>query len=289
MDPVRWDDRPRLRRPVLVAAFEGWNDAGEAASLAARYLAAQWAARRFATVDPEEFYDFTATRPRVRFGDGPRREVVWPDGELSAASLAGSAHDVVFLHAAEPQLRWRTYATAVVDVARSLGVELALTLGGLGAEVPHTRPVRITGTAADAGLERRLGLERSRYQGPTGIVGVLHDALAGGGIASASLWAAVPHYVSGTPSPKAALALVERTAALLGTQVETLDLEVAAAAYERQVSEVVAEDEDVAGYVARLEESGGDGEGDEPDELPWPPPPDLAGEVERFLRDQAPE
>lgn len=289
MEPVRWDDRPKLRRPVLLAAFEGWNDAGESASLAARYLAAQWAARQFATIDPEEFYDFTTTRPRVSLREGSRRELSWPDGELSAASPVGSAHDVVFLHATEPQLRWRTYTEAIVDVARSLGVELALTLGGLGAEVAHTRPVRVSGTAADPDLERRLGLERSRYQGPTGIVGVLHDALAKAHIASASLWASVPHYVSGTPSPKAALALVERTAGLLGARIETLDLEVAAAAYERQVSEVVAEDEDVAGYVTRLEELGGDEEGDEPDELPWPPPADLAGEVERFLRDQSPE
>jgi len=291
VDPVRWDDRPRLRRPVLVAAFEGWNDAGECASLAARYLAAQWAARQFATIDPEEFYDFTVTRPRVALRDGTRREVSWPDGELSAASPVGTAHDVVFLHAAEPQLRWRTYTGALVEVARSLGVEIAITLGGLGAEVAHTMPVRVTGTAADPELERRLGLERSRYQGPTGIVGVLHDALAGAEIPSASLWAGVPHYVSGTPSPKAALALVERTASLLGARIETLDLEVAAAAYERQVSEVVSEDDDVAGYVARLEELGdGDGGDDEePDELPWPPPPDLAGEVERFLRDQSPE
>ena len=286
---MRWDDRPRLRRPVLVAAFEGWNDAGESASLAARYLAAQWAARQFATIDPEEFYDFTATRPRIGLREGSRRELSWPDGELSAASPTGSAHDVVFLHAAEPQLRWRTYTGAIVDVARSLGVELAITLGGLGAEVAHTRAVRVTGTAADPDLERKLGLERSRYQGPTGIVGVLHDALATAEIPSASLWASVPHYVSGTPSPKAALALVERTAGLLGARVETLDLEVAAAAYERQVSEVVAEDEDVAGYVARLEELGDDEDADEPEELPWPPPPDLAGEVERFLRDQSPE
>ena len=224
MDPVRWDDRPHLRRPVLVAAFEGWNDAGEGASLAARYLAAQWAARQFATIDPEEFYDFTATRPRIGFREGSRREVTWPDGELSAASPVGSSHDVVFLHAAEPQLRWRTYTRAIVEVARSLGVELALTLGALGAEVPHSRPVRVTGTAVDADLERRLGLQRSRYQGPTGIVGVLHDALAGAEIPSASLWASVPHYVSGTPSPKAALALVERTGRLLEVRVVAADL-----------------------------------------------------------------
>ena len=284
---MRWDDRPRLRHPVLIAAFEGWNDAGESASMAARYLAAGWAARRFATIDPEEFYDFTVTRPQVRFGAGGAREVTWPDGELSAASFPGDGRDVVFLHAAEPQLRWRTYAGCVVETARSLGVQLAVTLGGLGAEVSHTQPIHLTGTAADPELGARLGLRRSRYQGPTGIVGVLHDAFARAGIPSASLWANVPHYVSGTPSPKAALALVERAAQLVGAPIETLELEIAAAAYERQVSDVVAEDEEVAGYVARLETMAeGEGDDDEPEELPWPPPADLAGEVERFLRDQ---
>ena len=287
VDSVHWDERPRLRRPVLVAAFEGWNDAGEGASMASRFLATTWGARRFARIDPEEFYDFTATRPHVRFSGGDGREITWPEGELSAASPAGVVHDVVFLLAAEPQLRWRTYVGVVVDVARSLGVELALTLGGLGADVAHTRPVKVSGTAADPELERRLGLQRSRYEGPTGIVGVLHDALRRAGIPSASLWASIPHYVSATPSPKAALALVQRTSGLLGATVETLELEIAASAYERQVSAVVAEDDDAAGYVARLEDLGDDDE--EPDELPWPPPADLAGEVEQFLREQSPE
>lgn len=270
---------------MLIAAFEGWNDAGDGASMAARYLADGWSARRFASIDPEEFYDFTVTRPRIRLVEGAARRLEWPEGELSAASPTGSAHDVVFLHAAEPQLRWRAYAASVVGVARALDVELALTLGGLGAEVSHTRPVRVTGTAADPALEARLGLQRSGYQGPTGIVGVLHDALSTADIPTASLWASVPHYVSGTPSPKAALALVRRAAGLLGAPVETTDLEIAASAYEREVSEVVAEDEDVAGYVARLEELG-----PEDGELPWPPPTaELADEVERFLRGQAPD
>lgn len=282
---MRWEDRPRLRRPVLLAAFEGWNDAGDAASMANRWLAAQWAARGFATIDPEEFYDFTVTRPRVRLVEGSNRRLDWPEGELQAASPPGSAHDVVFLHAAEPQLRWRTYAGAVVDLARGLGVELAVTLGGLGAEVSHTRPVRVTGSAANPSLVKRLGLRRSRYEGPTGIVGVLHDAFATAGVPSASLWANVPHYVSGAPSPKAALALVERAANLLGARVQVEELEVAAAAYERQVSEVVAEDEEVAASVRRLEEL----EIDDDEELDWPPTGGLAEEVEQFLRDQSSE
>ena len=282
---MRWDERPNLRRPVLIAAFEGWNDAGDGASMAARWLASMWESRAFGTIDPEEFYDFTSTRPTIHLTEGLTRRIEWPEGELRAASPAGSAHDVVFLHATEPQLRWRTYAATVVGVAAALGVELAITLGGLGAEVAHTRPVRVSGTAANPALAQRLGLQRSRYEGPTGIVGVLHDALGRAGIPSASLWANVPHYVSGTPSPKAALALVERAANLLGAAVPIDDLEVAASAYERQVSEVVAQDEDISAYVGRLEElQAGDGE-----ELDWPPGDGLAAEVERFLREQSPE
>ena len=283
---MHWQDHPKLRRPVLIAAFEGWNDAGDAASMAARWLAAQWAARKFATIDPEEFYDFTASRPRVKLTDTRLREIEWPDGELEACSPLGSPHDVVFLHAAEPQLKWKTYTAAVIQVAKELHVELALTLGGLGAEVAHTRPVKVTGTAVDPELASRLQLQRSRYQGPTGIVGVLHDALAKAQIPSASLWANVPHYVSAAPSPKAALALVERTARFLGATVQVQELEIAAAAYERQVSEVVAQDDDVADSVRRLEEID-DAGGDDP--LDWPPSDGLADEVERFLRDQSPE
>ena len=253
--------------------------------MAARWLAAAWEARTFGTIDPEEFYDFTVTRPHVRLVDGLTRRVDWPDGELQAASPAGSVHDVVFLHAAEPQLRWRTYAATVVEIATTLGVELAITLGGLGAEVSHTRPVRVTGTAADPQLVQRLGLRRSRYEGPTGIVGVLHDAFGRAGIPSASLWANVPHYVSATPSPKAALALVERAGALLGVTVAASDLEIAAAAYERQVTEVVEDDDDIAAYVSRLDELGAADD----EELEWPPGDGLTDEVERFLREQSPE
>ena len=269
---------------MLIAAFEGWNDAGDGATMAARWLAATWEARAFGTIDPEEFYDFTTTRPRVRLIDGMTRRLEWPDGELQACSPRGSVHDVVFLHAAEPQLKWRTYAAAVVGVAQSLGVELAISLGGLGAEVPHTRPVRVTGTAANPGLVERLGLQRSGYEGPTGIVGVLHDALGRAGFPSASLWANVPPYISGTPSPKAALALVQRTAKLLGVTLDVTDLEIAAAAYERQVSEVVADDEDISAYVRRLEL-----EAEDEPVLDWPPGDGLADEVERFLREQSPE
>ena len=258
MDHVRWAERPQLRRPALVAAFEGWNDAADAASTAARYLRDRWSARPFADIDPEEFYDFSTTRPQVRLSDGITRQIVWPATELSSAPLPGTPHDVVVMLGSEPQLKWRTYAGEVVELAKDLGVEMIVILGALLADVAHTRPVKVTGTAADAELVRRLGLARSTYEGPTGIVGVLHDAFSRAGLPSASLWAAVPHYVASTPSPKAALALVERAAALLSATVVSADLQVAAADYERQVSEVVASDDDVAAYVRRLEQSSDD-------------------------------
>ena len=285
MDHVRWDDRPRLRHPVLIAAFEGWNDAADAATTAARYLRQQWGARPFASIDPEDFYDFSSTRPQVRLTEGLTREILWPTNELSAAAMPGGARDAVILVGVEPQLKWRTFASEIVGIARELDVGLVLTLGALLADVPHTRPVRVTGTAANPELVARLGLERSRYEGPTGIVGVLHDACNKASVASASLWAAVPHYVAATPSPKATLALVERAADLLSTSLVATDLEIASAAYERQVSEVVASDEDVSAYVERLEESA-----DEDEELlegtDLPSGETLVAELEKFLREQ---
>jgi proteasome assembly chaperone (PAC2) family protein len=272
---VRWDERPRLTKPVLIAAFEGWNDAAEAATTAARYLRDRWGARPFASLDPEEFYDFSSTRPEVRL-EGLSRKIIWPANELSSTtSLAGPRRDVVVLIGSEPQLKWRTFCAELVKVAVELDVELMVTLGALLADVAHTRPVKITGSAV-----RKLGLRRSQYEGPTGIVGVLHDALAKADVPSASLWAAVPHYVAATPSPKAALALVERTARLINVPVVTADLAQLAVDYERQVSEVVAADEDVSAYVARLEENA-DNEG-----LELTSGEDLAAELQRFLREQ---
>jgi proteasome assembly chaperone (PAC2) family protein len=280
VETVRWDERPDLHRPVLVAAFEGWNDAGDAATMAARWLRDHFRARRFASLDPEEFYDFSSTRPQVRLVGGVTRRIEWPANELWAAGVPDSDRDVAVLLGVEPQLRWRTFCQQVVSVAAELGVELVVTLGALLAEVAHTRPVQVTGTAADPELVRRLGLARSTYEGPTGIVGVLHDTLGRAGTPSASLWAAVPHYVAGTPSPKAALALVQRTSRLLGLELPTAELQGAAATYERSVTEVVAGDDDVSAYVARLEESA-DSEG-----LEMTSGEDLAAELQRFLREQ---
>ncbi|MEA2901020.1 MAG: hypothetical protein QOH36_907 [Actinomycetota bacterium] len=284
MDHVLWESRPTLRRPVLLAAFEGWNDAGDAASSAVRYLRDRWQAKQFATIDPEDFFDFSSTRPQVRLNDDLAREIAWPTNELSAASLPGTSRDVIVLLGTEPQLKWRTFTEELVAVATGLGVELVVTMGALLADVAHTRPVRVTGTAADNELVQRLGLTRSTYEGPTGIVGVLHEAFSRAGIPSASLWAAVPHYVAATPSPKASLALVERAARLLSTSLFTADLQVMAADYERQVSEVVDSDDDVAAYVRRLEDHADDPE--ESGSLELMSGDALADELERFLREQ---
>ncbi|MBA2626239.1 MAG: PAC2 family protein [Acidimicrobiia bacterium] len=279
MDHVRWTSRPSLRRPVLVAAFEGWNDAGDAASTAARWMRDRWAPNAFAEIDAEEFFDFTSTRPTVRLVDGITREIAWPHTELTAGSVAGV--DAVVLLGSEPQLRWRTYCDQVIDVARTVEARMVLTLGALLAEVPHSRPTSVIGTALDPQLVERLGLQRSNYEGPTGIVGVLQTALAKAGLPSASLWAAVPAYVPGAPSPKAALALVERTAELLEVPALTTDLEIASASYERQVSEVVAGDEEMREYVERIEER----YDTEDDDVPVD---SFVEEVERFLRDHRP-
>jgi predicted ATP-grasp superfamily ATP-dependent carboligase len=284
MEIVRWEHRPQLRRPVLIAAFEGWNDAGDAATLAVRYLAETWGAQRFASLDPEEFYDFTTTRPHVELVDGISRTIDWPANELWAAAAPGTGQDVILLRGVEPQLKWRTFCACVLEIAHAFGVKLAVTVGALLADVPHTRPVRVTGTAQDAELATHLGLQRSQYEGPTGIVGVLHDAFTRAGIPSASLWATVPHYVHQVPSPKAALALVERAAALLGTRVNPVELRVAADTYEREVNARVADDEDAAAYVAQLEEASDRQQQEEATEVPSPSADSLAAEVERFLR-----
>jgi predicted ATP-grasp superfamily ATP-dependent carboligase len=301
MELVRWERRPRLRRPVLVAAFEGWNDAGDAATTALRYLATSWGAERIATFDSEELFDFTQTRPEVRLVDGETRHIDWPSLELSAATVSDGLHDVVFLIGPEPQLRWRTFCAAVLDAAKSVGVEMAISLGALLTDIPHTKPVRVTGTAASPEMVGRLGLRRSTYEGPTGITGVLQDAFTRAGIPGASLWATVPHYVSQVPSPKAALALVERTAEMLEAPISVTDLQIGAAAYERQVTERVEADEEAIAYVRQLEEAaddedefGDDFYDDHDDEddteglhnLEIPSTDALAAEVERFLRDQ---
>jgi proteasome assembly chaperone (PAC2) family protein len=300
-DELRWDHVPQLRSPILLAAFEGWNDAGDGASMALGHIASMWDATEFAAIDSEEFFDFSSTRPTVRLADGERL-IEWPENSFSAVSVPDHSHDFVLLKGNEPQLRWRTFCAHVLEVAKRLDVKMVVTLGALLADVPHTRPVRITATGVSPEMIERYDLQRSRYEGPTGIVGVLHDAFAKAGIASCSLWAAVPHYLPGTPSPKAALALIERASDLLNLRIPTLALEIAAAQYERQVNEVIEADEDMIAYVQRLEEghdSGDDLDDDDEDDLDpigeepslkgadgrLPSGDELAAELEEFLRD----
>ncbi len=285
-DKVTEHSQIPLRDPVLVVAFRGWNDAGDAASFAAQHLGRVWSAERVASIDPEEFYDFQAVRPQVELVDGITRRITWPSNELWAARLQGSAHDALLFVGTEPNVRWRTFSGLIVDLAKKHGVKLVLTLGALLADVPHSRPVPITGTAVDPELVARLDLQRSRYEGPTGIVGVLHDAFARSGIDSASLWAAVPHYLAVTPNPKAALALVEKASRLVGVTVEVDDLRRATGTYEERVSEMVASDEDVEAYVRLLEEKTDEQAVEELDPSKMPSGEELAAELERFLRDK---
>ncbi len=266
---------------MLVAAFRGWNDGGQGASLAAGYLAKTWDARRFAEIDPESFFDFQATRPHVRLEQGFTRRIDWPETVFFHARPQGLDRDAVLLLGVEPNLRWRTFSGLIVDFAHELGVELVVTLGALLADVPHTRDTPVTGSATDPDLIQKLGLQASRYEGPTGIVGVVHDACKRAGLPSASLWAAVPHYVSLAPSPKAAAALCERLGTLLGTEIDTAELDEAAEAYVSQVSEAIATDEETAAYVEDLERRV-----DELDESDLPSGETLAAELSRFLRER---
>lgn len=273
--------RPSLRHPVLIAAFRGWNDGAQGASLAASFLAQSWDARRFADVDPEDFYDFQAVRPTVRLEEGLTRRIDWPENALYHAAVPGIERDAVLLLGIEPNTRWRTFSEEIVSLSSDLGVELFVTLGALLADVPHTRPAPVTGSASDPKLVEDLGLASSRYEGPTGIVGVLHDVCRRTGVPSASLWAAVPHYVSLAASPKAALALCRRLGELLGASLELGDLERASEAYELQVSAAVAQDEETEAYVRELE-ARRDTLGEE---LDVPSGDSLAAELTRFLKE----
>ena len=273
---------PELRRPVLVAAFRGWNDGGQGASLAAGYLAKHWAGERFAEIDSETFYDFQATRPHVSLEDGMTRKLDWPENGFFHAEIPGTGRDAVILLGTEPNLRWKTFSQLVLGLANDLGVERVVTFGSLLADVPHTRPAPVTAAATDEALMEELGLEPSRYEGPTGIVGVLLDACRGAGISSLSLWAAVPHYVSLAPSPRAALSLVRRFGELMQIDVDIAELEQAADEYSVQVSEGVSADADTAAYVEELERRVDMLNAE--DDLPSGDT--LAAELTRFLRER---
>jgi proteasome assembly chaperone (PAC2) family protein len=285
---LRIYERPKLERPILVGAFRGWNDGGQAATLAAGYLVRLWDAQKFADIDPELFVDFQATRPLVSLDEGRTRKIEWPENAFYRGRIPGTDRDAVILVGVEPNYRWRTFTELIADLARDLGVELVVTLGALLADVPHTRPAPVTGAATDVQLVEELGLQLSRYEGPTGVVGVLLDACKRGGIPSVSLWAAVPHYVQLAPSPRAAKALCERLGGVLGTEIDVTELAAAEGEYVQHVSEAVAGDADMVAYVEELEhradsldwldDSGDLASGDE-----------LADEITRFLREREDE
>jgi predicted ATP-grasp superfamily ATP-dependent carboligase len=283
MHPLEWEYRPdSLRAPALVCAFKGWNDAADAASTAVTFVGSTLGARRFATIDPEEFYDFQSIRPQVKMVDGEARQIVWPAVELYEARVPRAPRDLILLVGHEPSMRWRTFTKVIVELAEAVGTQLVVTLGALLADVAHTRPVSVTGLASDSVLISRLGLSRSSYEGPTGILGVLHAACQQEGLPSASLWAAVPHYVAATPNPKASLALVRKLEGLVGVAVDASELETAAADYERQVNAAVQSDPDVQAFVERLEQVASN----EPSEDPGPLPSGetIARDLQRFLR-----
>ncbi|HXW58721.1 MAG TPA: PAC2 family protein [Solirubrobacteraceae bacterium] len=283
MQPLIWDRRPDgLRAPAMICAFQGWNDAGDAASSAVSFLGASLQARRFAHLEPEDFYDFQANRPTIRFDDDGKREISWPTVEVFEAAAQRAPRDLVLVQGVEPSMRWRAFSAHLIDLAEALGVQLVVSLGALLGDLPHSHPVAITGHASDPALGERAGLVASTYEGPTGIVGVLHSACAQAGLPAASLWACVPHYAAAATSPKAALALVRRVERLIGVSVDVSELESAAADYERQVELAVQSDPGIQEFVERLEQAA---ENDRAGAAENVPSGDvLAREFQRFLR-----
>ncbi len=279
---VRWLAEPTLTRPVVLAGFTGWNDAGDAASAAMRTMIESWQAQPLAEIDPELFTDFATVRPQIRLDEHHHRSIIWPTVGVWSVSVPGS--DVILVLGPEPALRWRRFCEQVVGIAERFGAGMAVTLGALLADVPHSRPVPLIGTASDDSLIERFELQRSQYEGPTGIVGVLHEALRHAGLATASLWAAVPGYASQVPSPKAAMALVDRACSMLGTPAPLAALASGAAEYDARVAALIGDDDDLVEYLSRLEqiadeeENGDDGVPVDPDML--------VEEVEQFLRDR---
>jgi proteasome assembly chaperone (PAC2) family protein len=296
IDHVHWLSKPTMRNPVMISAFTGWNDAADAASTAVRTLIEAWSATPLAEINPEDFTDFASTRPVVRLKDGVTRTIVWPTVTMWHASTPGS--DVILVLGPEPSLRWRLFTEQILSVASHFNASMMISLGALLADVPHNKPIQLIGTASDSNMIERFDLQRSQYEGPTGILGVLLDACNEASLPSASLWAAVPAYASQIPSPKAAAALISRTGEIIGTPAPVGLLQQAIETYERRVNQIVDEDEDLAAYVERLDSSGeGDYEDDEDEDdgqMSFDFDEDnaevsaasLADEVEQFLRDQ---
>jgi proteasome assembly chaperone (PAC2) family protein len=268
----------------MVCAFSGWNDAGDAASNAASFLCSALDASRFASIDSEEFYDFQANRPTVKIDETQARVISWPAVEMFEARAPRAPRDLVILQGAEPSMRWRSFSKLVVDLAEALDVQLVVTLGGLLADVPHSHPVAMTGFASDPALMDRLALKASTYEGPTGIVGVLHAACSQAVLPSASVWASVPHYVASASSPKATLALLRRLELLVGVSVDVSELESAAEEYEHQVSLAVQSDPDIQAFVERLEARAAESEDSDLGPGDLPSGDSIAREFQRFLR-----
>ncbi len=274
---LEFEDVPELHEPVLIAAFEGWNDAGEAATSVVRHLSEEWDAELVAAFEPEDYYDFQVNRPRVMIEDG-RRLLSWPTTRVLVATETGFDRDVVLVQGIEPSMRWRAFSEELIELARELGVSTVITVGALLADVPHTRPIPVTATAEDEGVIHRFDVEASRYEGPTGIVGVLSHTASEAGLSALSTWAAVPAYAAGSPSPKATLSLLRRIESLLAVTMPHGDLEEAARAWERGVNELAESEEEVAEYVQALEEA------QDTAELPEASGDAIAREFERYLR-----
>ncbi|MGI9557026.1 MAG: PAC2 family protein [Solirubrobacterales bacterium] len=284
MEPLVWEgEPPELRSPVLVAAFSGWNDGASAATTALEAIAVALDSEVVAEIDPEEFFDFQANRPTIHLAEGQARHIEWPANRLLSSEAPGAERDLLLLHGTEPSTKWRTFSNTILEAADRCGVEMVVTLGALIADVAHTRPVPITGLASDDELVEQLGLGDTSYEGPTGIVGVLHDACRRRGLASASLWAAIPHYAASVPNPRAALALLRRLEGLMGVAIEATELEEAATRFDDQVGKAVAANPEIAEMVEALEEEQA-ASFDMGDDVPSGDV--IAGELQRFLRQQ---
>jgi proteasome assembly chaperone (PAC2) family protein len=284
VDSLKWDgDVPQLRNPILICSFRGWNDAAAAASTALTAVVDSFDSELVAEVDAEDYFDFQATRPTIVLTEGQARRIDWPHNRLIAARAPSAERDLVLLDGTEPNLRWRTFSETIATAADALGVEMVITLGALIAEVSHTLPVPITGLASDEKLVEELDMQRSNYEGPTGIVGVVHDCCRKVGMTSASLWAAVPHYVAAVPNPKAALALLRRLEGLTGVAVDATELEEETASYEEQISRAVSANPEIEELVDRIES-------EQQDQLQGPediPSADtIARDFQQFLRQQ---
>ena len=276
-------DLPELHDAVIIAAFEGWNDAADAASDALDHLDAIWSARPIIEIDDESYYDYQVNRPVIRQVDGVTRELVWPSMQISHCRPPGSDRDIVLMHGVEPNMRWRSFCAELLTIADKLNVDTVVILGALLADTPHTRPVPVSGAAYSAESAKFFGLEESRYEGPTGIAGVFQDACVAAGIPAVTFWAAVPHYVSQPPSPKATVALLRRVEEVLDIEVPLADLPAQAEEWELAVSEMAADDEEIADSVASLEQRG-DSQIDVNEALSKIDGDTLAADFERYLR-----